>query len=557
MTSTASSDGSVGEQGSAPITGSRPRKSLDELLNSRRRKDGDFADMPSLSSFRADDMSAITSTSYLSHASSSRGGDSRAGDDNASLPSLSSFRMEDLSTCSSYHSLQTTVQVGDYPGDTWASFRIGNLSIDTNAESDDDRRRMKLGVIRVASESSSAPKGNNSCGSSPILPAPPTKGVLKQDSKRPLVHETKSEISSIAPDEAYQRSTLLKRSTTKVIISTESEISEGEKFGSQIRILASATHDGGPSEQTIDIKQNKSPQLPSLEHPLSKNHVAGPTLKDSMQVGGSAELLSSLRGGDILLRLPNRRSSAVELSGDDSVSFSDDEASQDASRLSDDSTRISSDDDETHISDAEVSIGSGVESDISIETNADSDIMASVVSERSIIETQSVTPSEEPSVEARGDGTSARTSGHDATSAVLLEDPNRDFPAKRTHELDLFVGRLEGSGSPQSFQNQEIHPATNTDETAIENEIEKNAPSREKPQDSGTDRKITHAEINEDRRGLLRRVSSSLKSIGRSGSFMNSFRKVAKGASKLKQSASSKLPPRDVAALDKASSGDV
>ena len=554
MTSISSSDGSVDEQGSAPITESRPRKSLDELLSSRRGKDGDFADMPSLSSFRADDMSAVTTTSYLSYASNSKGGDSRAGDDNASLPSLSSFRMEELSTCSSYHSLQTTVQAGDYPGDTWASFQIGNVSIDTKAEADNDKRRMKLGEIRMESEPS--------CASSPAIPALQTKGLLEQDVKRPQ-HEIASAISSMAPHETHYSSTLSNRLARKVIITSDHlvsdktalEIFQGESLGSETRILASTTFNDPPTEESIGIEQAKSLESPSSEHRLRKNYVAGLVATDATNLGGSAEgLSSSLRAGGILLRLPSRRSSTAEVDGGKNEAFSDDEASQDASRLSDDSTRISSDDDVTHISDGEVSIGTGVESDISIETNAESDSMASDVSERSIIETQSVTPSEEPSAEPRRDAISAKTSGYEATSPGLLDDSNKHVIGIRTDE-DVSEGHRAGLGPSNPLVNHEIQAVKETAETPVET-IEKMAPTEEKSDEIAADGKALHAANHEERRrGLFRRVSSTLKGIGRSGSFLNSFHMVGKGASKLKRSASLKLPSRDVAASDKTLSG--
>ena len=104
--SRASSVSSSDEQESTQSSKSSPRKSLGSLLsNDEQIRDND---MPSLSSFRNDDMSIR---------------------DEMSLPSLSSFRMDDLSMGSSYHSNHMS-ECGSQEG--WSSFNSGNVSQDTS-----------------------------------------------------------------------------------------------------------------------------------------------------------------------------------------------------------------------------------------------------------------------------------------------------------------------------------------------------------------------------------------------------------------------------------------
>jgi hypothetical protein len=128
MMSIASSGSSSDEQEST--RSSKSRKSLESSLsNYERTRDlpSDLDDMPSLSSFRNDDMTASIR-------------------DDMSLPSLSSFRMDDLSMSSSYHSTTNhTSECGSQEG--WSSFNSGNASQDTS----------ESGEFAMSSSSSAAP----------------------------------------------------------------------------------------------------------------------------------------------------------------------------------------------------------------------------------------------------------------------------------------------------------------------------------------------------------------------------------------------------------------
>jgi hypothetical protein len=364
-----------------------------------------------------------------------------------------------------------------------------------------------------------------------------------------------SERSTVASQEVHHHDILSKRSTRKVnpIVNhgvpgnTQNEIAQGNASGSESGVLASEMLVGVTPEGPKGVQRTKSLELQPLERPLM--NFGAPTSRDSIQVGGPSEGSSSLlRGADILPRLPRRSSTAVVERGNNAVRFTEDDASHDASRLSDESTRISSDD-------GEVSIGSGVESDISIETDADSHCMTSDLSERSIIETQSVTLSEEPSVKpqaaslppktyqseeqavtAQSANPLAKTSNHDAKSEGLQEAPNKRFLGNPCDKADHSVAPRTEPEPPENFVNHEIHSAKESSDTPSEND---KGPNNEKLDLGSTntttiDTAAQEQNPSDNRRGLLRRVSSSLKGIGRSASFRNSFRMIGKQASKLK-----------------------
>ena len=120
MMSRTSSESSLEEQSTVSSKSSKgtrnSRKSSDSTTvsgeNRRRRgnrplNNDDLDDMPSLSSFRQEDMSF-------------------RADDNMSLPSLSSIRIDDLSMTSSYHSSNHLNESGSAEG--WGSFTSGGAS---------------------------------------------------------------------------------------------------------------------------------------------------------------------------------------------------------------------------------------------------------------------------------------------------------------------------------------------------------------------------------------------------------------------------------------------
>ena len=129
MMSRTSSESSLEEQSTVSSKSSKgtrnSRKSSDSITisgeNRRRRgnqppnENDDLDDMPSLSSFRQEDMSFRT-------------------DDNMSLPSLSSIRIDDLSMTSSYHSSNHLNESGSAEG--WGSFTSGGASGDDGESSE-------------------------------------------------------------------------------------------------------------------------------------------------------------------------------------------------------------------------------------------------------------------------------------------------------------------------------------------------------------------------------------------------------------------------------------
>ena len=93
--------------------------------------------MPSLSSYRSwDDKSAASSSIRT-------GGGGSVADCDVSLPSLSSFRLDDLSMASSYHTIGSAATKSNFSEESvegWGSFTSGNVSKSdcTDSENDDD-----------------------------------------------------------------------------------------------------------------------------------------------------------------------------------------------------------------------------------------------------------------------------------------------------------------------------------------------------------------------------------------------------------------------------------
>lgn len=523
MASITVSDGSLGDQGSCSTGGSKPKKSLDELLSSTRKNSGDFADMPRLESFRADDMSAVTSASFTSN---SRAGDSRAsvGDDNASLPSLSSFRMEDLSTCSSYHSLQTANQHSDQSGDAWASFRSGNVSIDTHAESDDGRRRMKLGLVRVSSAPTKAATRNNSgdstSGTSLASPPLQSSNGYKQNTAEHLVHHEKESEEDNTARKDHDSVPAIERSTQQTTSSPVDPTSHSvitPKNPSKRADHTTSIHKEGyrDLERRSGVQRTKSLDLDALQ-PMRVQKNAFASM--SLSMGGFSDGSSStLKGGDSLPKIP-RRSSTIQ---------DHDEEADDASKVSDDCTRISSDGDVTNISDnSEVSIGSDVDSDLSIETDADGQRQTKV-----------------PNRNINDLSTATELTQHCRTESDPLTHQDEGTRQKPDYTL---INSTDDKGR------QTMNDASKT-QIQFHQEATKTLPNAGRPNEFGSENETiieehgglgTHAkhtkatrvtssppkEQNSDtKRGkLLRRLSSSLKNIGRSASFRNSFRRKGK-----------------------------
>ena len=589
--------GSIGDQRSTTSTGSRrPRRSLDELLAMQRARETDFTGMPSLSSFRADEMSAVTSTSYTSFASNSRGGDSRGGDCDISLPSLSSFRLEDLSACSSYHSVQTnTNHLSDQSAEGWASFTSGNVSAET--DSDDGKRRAKpsangeiIGAPIKPSRSSSGGSLNGS-PSQRVAGLPLGKGFIKRENS--MTSNASAPKRSSTPGEVLpeNRTPPMKRPTRTISPTPDDRRpSAGEEetpvdlTTSNARPPARTSSSGSDRPERHTVERTESFQLSLLQPHIQKDRsssLSADSLRNSATDGSS----SSLRGGDSLPRLP-RRTNTVEDHGfpdeDGTGGFSDD-----ASNLSDDddvSTKIS-DDEVTRISDDDVSLNSDVESDITdtehlstggdtserieLETPPEPDTADGTTMEILKDESQAM-PSFPETIEKEGGDvanaeeaienpeddesptTPAVTPAPDESTQPDLENTIPEIVKSLTPDLETTsqpdadntepgtVGRATPETEKAADETEQINGSV--DQNGQKRNSDESGTSAEESGTSTTDVELEdtadgqkHKREVENKRGkLLRKVSSSFRNMGKQASFRNSFRVIGKQASKLK-----------------------
>jgi hypothetical protein len=550
---------------SASSTGRRPRRSLDELLAMQRARQSDLNDMPTLSSFRADDLSAVTSTSYTSFASNSRGGGSRTGDCDVSLPSLSSFRMEDLSTCSSYHSIQTaTNHQSDQSAEGWASFTSGNVSAETDSE--DGKRPAK---VSENGGTSGAPikLSRNASGSSIKGLAshrgrviPNVRGALKRDSSMDSDSPNSRISSNSGAEHEKETNTLPMKRPTRTVSPVPTgndrpprvdsdQSSPMHAITSNARPPARTSSDTHSPERT-PVPRTESLQLEFLQQRPQKDSKSGSmsmsmdSLRNSSNTEGSS---SSLKGGDSLPRLP-RRTTLVDVPGGD-VSV--------RSNLSDASTKIS-DDDVTNNS-GDVSLDSDVQSDISIETDTENISLLGDNSERSTVDEHHTSASQG---ERRADAVSHEISNEPTHVDENIEDS--PSPARRsTHPAEITT-RSHGAAvtepetatkkdNSEERMQEDTEPDTVADKdnseerTQPDNTLNRRSAgeSRTKKNDSDksggtsaeesgatTDTDVDDPDVaskekkdcGEKKRGkLMRKVSSSFQSIGKSASFRNSF----------------------------------
>lgn len=581
--------GSLGDQASTTSTGSnrRPRRSLDELLALQRARETDFADMPSLSSFRADEMSVYTSTSYTSVASNSRGGDSRGGDCDISLPSLSSFRMEDLSTCSSYHSVQTnTYHLSDQSAEGWASFTSGNVSAET--DSDDGRKRAPLtvnGEIRGAPLKPSRSSSASSLNSSPTqrVPGLPLgKGVLKRANS---MNSNAAPATRTSPPEEveHENRTLPMKRPTRTVSPTPDD---RRTINGLLEASPDSTSNARPPERTFSdtgdperkpVERTESLELNAIQQVAQKERSLS-VLMDSLRNSAADGSSSSLRGGDSLPRLP-RRTSTVEDQGfldDDTGRYSDD-----PSNYSDDEITKISDDEITRSSGDDVSLNSDVESDLSVDTETGHNSLSVDTSDRitmgsrhEVVSSDNSTNKTEgdDSVEASGSnlaekegvGKEANTAEagapdeHTEETEIPIEPASdlleRTVPLQEStttpdaKEVKLEIDNTADETAEESTHSEEKTPSTrsvpgngpkknNSDESGGTSAEESGASNIDNELDGAGDSRNRKSDGENKRGTLLRKVSSTFRNLGKTASFRNSFRMIGKQASKLKKGA--------------------
>ncbi len=548
MTSVTSSDGSLGEQESTSSADSRrPRRSLDdELLSLQRARDADFSDMPSLSSLRTEEMNAVTSTSDTPN---SKGGNPKAGDCDASLPSLSSIRIDELSACSSLPT--NNHHLSDQSVEGCCSITSGNVSGETDSE--DGRRR---------------PKSNDHSSAPPIRPSRSSSGSSLTNSiihGSPMQGKSLALLSKAAKKPMEQDISIPKNATTLRRSSSQGTSSRDNISFPMVRPtrttspVLSEPHNGVNSNAYTEISHTKgSPRLPARNHSpdgespgrasVERTKSLDFSLLQSPQKdkNGSAteESSSSLHGGDSLPRIPRRTGTG----NDESFPTATRRFSDDASNLSDVSTKMS-DDDVTHISDGNVSLESDVESDISIDTDTEHISLGDDLSERSSVGSANEPVARKHTVQYPSEQAMYRDDKKKAIDSAESIDSRKEESKQQINASDD-ITRLEASieMSPALGAKLEKRSSDLSSERKANKNITKNEPSNTDRTTSGTsstdaeglDRTIGSKQSNdgENKRGsLLRKVSNSFRSIGKSASFRNSFRAIGKQASKLKMKA--------------------
>jgi hypothetical protein len=593
-----SSDSSVDEQESTVSSNSAPRKSLDELLSQNKKmrelpSGSDFADMPSLSSYRAVDLSGSQASSLK-------------GDCDMSLPSLSSFRMDDLSISSSYHSnySNTNHLSGEESAEGWASFTSGNVSAETDSDADDDESEF------ATKSSPSDDRGKKQTDIDlTMLPmrarsrSPPSPDVDVEDeddyedslndheeggsaTNRNLASNARPPPRRTPEPEETQGSLPMRRPTRTVSPPRDERPSEPETSAQPyVAATASASAtvttvvDSTPStinarppprrfssspDRSQPVERTESFLLSMLGRPAKECSGSSSTLRTGTGTEGSS---SSLRGGDSLPRLP-RRTTTMDDHPRPNAEGEDD----------DDDTRTSEGDDNTSISDDELTKVSGDDisiesmSDFSIDTNDENDSVEEDVEAIPACERKS--PSKKVAT-TTGDGEQSQQVDQ------LLEERN-----DQTERIEV-AAAVAPENSTEGGGTVENPPAVNPNRkspTSVRS-IEQQTSSEKSPDESGTTSaeesgtSATETEVDEseevntakDKQGgdkkdekkrgkLLKRVSSSFRSLGKTASFRNSFIRIGKTASKLKQmgrkddkNSSQPLPKRSQTQQDESS----
>ena len=480
MMSRASSDSSLEEQESTVSSKSTPRKSLDQHIlqgrNMSRELHSDIEDMPSLSSFRADDLTS-----------------SGRGDCDMSLPSLSSFRIDDLSMGSSYHSNTNHLsESGSAEG--WASFNSGNVSTDTTDDSAEFASSPPSGTpdtdreIPRRTDSLPVPRRSRSPGCltvraaedaeihTAVNPRPsagvpvieqniePSSGLPRRPRRAaspPQAERSESPLPVEYPPPVVCNAPVVKSSPPRAEwshhIEGERKCARGEKSPHQTEILPPRTERPFDSEAANSGASRNAPKCPArrpsspTRTPLERSGslpLSNLARSSSPVQEGSS---SSLRGGDSLPRLP-RRTSTIE----DSQKPSDNDESA-AKELQDP------------------------------------------------IESKDVTESK------------------DVAESNQTSDSKNEKPPFGNRKSPTSVRSIE-----QTIPTKGANPGSSNAGNSSAEETASSATEAEE-EDAGGDKE------EKKRGGLKKLMSNSFKSIGRASSFRNSFRMLGKTASQLKR----------------------
>jgi hypothetical protein len=510
----------------------------------------DFADMPSLASYRSPDTS------------------SHRADCEMSLPSLSSFRLEDLSLASSFHSRGSTNQqsiLSEESVEGWGSFTSGNVSkSDTDSED--------CAVVETDDENDSAIRSSiQSLEDQLIRLSASSSGGGKTEAKSIL--RNRGETLSASASGSSQRSSedrvsILKR-PTRASSSTKSLEAMRRDEGTETK-PAVVQHHASPARKTVvrnsseaDDDKSSLQLLPARRSPSPTRLVmerndslpltaikrpARTTGEPTISLSGSSSTCrqstdgssSSLRGGDSLPRLPRRTSTMGDMTDEDRGAVPG-------------SKERSSEGDDNEVVDDQASLNSS-EGDLSLEMDPDgdeSDDCSVQTSEDDLISPVSQQSSPTSGTLGRLGATQTNMSDVEGSSSQskiailaiasaaphgLEQDSASDY---RKYETPDETVEQPANGKKRQSSIRSIDCTVGAKKTS--NPDGRNA----KGEESGT---TPNDSINEETGGkdqeeqqetgkpgrLLRQLSSTIQKVGRSASFKGSFRKIGRTASKLR-----------------------
>jgi hypothetical protein len=325
--------------------------SNDESQDDQDGTNHNYADMPSLSSFRSvDDRSSVGSSTFAHGASG--GTDSFIDSHSDSLPSLSSFRIDDLSAASSYHSRGSAASVASAATSASAATltNFSNHSAATAEEgwssfnNDDDDNGGDGDDILGATSAPSAGKNDAVLAAPATNPSTPSASTT--DVPSPLEMMYPASATTITGNK------VLATATTKSILRNKGdrgmsgppkpptrrwsrdESTKLNEFGVVINQFAGrpATLSGnayeashGSDDDDDEEEDFEKPDVDSNDSMAFSELSERPALVSSSEQGSSSSGLrldgsmssTSRGGGDSLPRLPRRTSSAYNENDDD------------------------------------------------------------------------------------------------------------------------------------------------------------------------------------------------------------------------------------------------
>jgi len=596
------SDSSVDEHSSPDSSRGSTRRSLDALISQHRgsrEEPSDTSDMPSLSSFQTNEMSASCASASVAS----------RGDCDMSLPSLSSFRMEDLSMSSSYHSnISGNHQLSEESTEGWSSFTSGNVSADTDdSDRDDDT---EFGTKFKASDDRSAgrarltlPSRSRSRSRSPLssgtieeitgidgddvddidgedvvsnVPLPSRRAVRTEEAQGSLPmrrpkrtvspgrEERHGDLDSIEKIRAMNALPPKRRSQSPDRTPFERQESLSLVMNALPPIRRSQSPDRTPFErqESLSLVMLANPQTQrdfsvsgsssfDRQESLSLCMLAKNAPPRDVSVTGSSSTIRAGAGSSSTIRTgtvtATTEGSSSSLRGGDSlprlprrtstldVSAGDD----DSSGISGDGDTRLSEDDVTKASEDLVSIETHEESTLSVEVDDSDEETITIETEPRLDENEDDGDADTESMEDSKLSFSEREKIHTKARKSALEN-TETTPSTKTSDGTLPASILV---PPPSTSTRKSPTSVRTIEDSVARKADESGTvSAEESGTSATETEVDDVEKFDNGEGrkrgrprILRKVSSSFQRLGKTASFKNSFKMIGRTASKLKQ----------------------